>query len=175
MAGRHYTDREKAFALAELEANDGAIKPTARNTGIPAPTIRRWRDEWAKSGVPETVSVEIEPVMSDFVNDAIRVRAKLLQRLESLVDDGEKITANHVATAIGIISDKIRSYEATRESRKVEHQISLPPPEDIKELMSGLLTGVVDAARARAAEIEALEEPVAVTTYREIPQPKQEK
>lgn len=169
MAGRHYTDREKAFALAELEANDGAIKPTARSTGIPAPTIRRWRDEWAKVGVPESISVELEPIMSDFITDALRVRAKLLYRLEALVDEG-KVSANHVATAIGIISDKIRSYEAARESRKVEHTITLPSSEELKELMSGVLGGVVESARTRAAELEAIEEPVAITQYSELPE-----
>lgn len=169
MAGRHYTDREKAFVLAELESNDGAIKPTARSTGVPAPTIRRWRDEWHKVGVPESISAELEPIVSDFITDAIRVRGKLLIRLEGLVDEG-KISANHVATAIGIISDKIRSYEAARETRKVEHTIALPPADELKELMSGMLSGVVEAAKQRAAEIEAVEEPVAVTTYREIPQ-----
>jgi hypothetical protein len=168
MAGRHYTDKEKAMVLIELETNDGNIKRTARNMGIPAPTVRRWRDEWDKAGVPEEVSVELEPIMSDFLDDAYRIRHKLLMRLEELVDD-KAIGGNHVATAIGIISDKIRAYEATKESRKVEHTISLPPAEDLKELMQGLLGGIVDSARQRAADIEATQIEESVTTeYREL-------
>lgn len=42
--GRHYTPEQRAAVLAVLKANDGKVKPTARGTGVPAPTIRAWRD-----------------------------------------------------------------------------------------------------------------------------------
>lgn len=140
---------------------------------MPVPTVRRWRDEWARNGIPETVSAEVAPIVSDFLSDAIRIRGKLLIKLEDLLEKGQ-VNATQVSTAIGILSDKIRAYEALSETKKVEHKVVLPPAEELKELFSGLLTGVVDAARQRAAEIEAFEEPVLVTTYKELPSAEEE-
>jgi transposase-like protein len=42
--GRRYTDEQRAQVLAVLKANGGKIKPTSRETGVPAVTIRGWRD-----------------------------------------------------------------------------------------------------------------------------------
>lgn len=42
--GRRYTPEQRAAVLAVLKANGGKVKPTARETGVPAPTIRDWRD-----------------------------------------------------------------------------------------------------------------------------------
>jgi transposase-like protein len=39
---RRYSDREKATALAVLDANNGDALATARQTGIPRSTLRRW-------------------------------------------------------------------------------------------------------------------------------------
>lgn len=167
MSRRIYTDREKAVVFAELSVNEGNIKRTARNTGVPIPTVRRWRDEWERNGVPETVNEELAPLVADFLNDALRIRGKLLLRIEDLLE-GDKVTMAQVSTAFGIISDKIRAYEALSESKHVEHTLVLPPAEELKELFTGLLDGVVESARQRAAEIEAIEEPVS-TTYRELP------
>src|SRR5262245_52205925 len=41
---RRYTDEDKQRALAELEANGGNTKRTARLLGIPRTTILQWRD-----------------------------------------------------------------------------------------------------------------------------------
>lgn len=167
MAGRTYTDRDKAKAWAELKVNNGNLKRTARNLNIPAPTLRRWRDEWEQSGVPESVEAEITPVVSDFLADALRIRGKLLLRIEDMIERGEGNLAQ-VSTALGIVSDKIRAYEAIGDRKTVEHTLVLPPAEELKALFSGLLEGVVDSARERAAEIEAIEEPAVTTTYRAL-------
>jgi len=167
MAGKHYTDRQKAAAWAELAVNDGNVKRTARNLGIPISTVRRWRDEWQDSGLSDEVSAEVAPIIADFMQDAVRIRGKLLLRLEEMLEN-EQGTMAQVSTAFGILSDKVRAYEAVNESRRVEHTVVLPPAEELKALFSGLLEGVVESARVRAAEIEAMEEPF-LTTYRELP------
>lgn len=170
MPGRTYSDRDKALVYAELSVNEGNIKRTARNTGVPVATVRRWRDEWERNGVPESVHTEVAPIAGEFLQDAIRIRGKLLVSLEAMLDRGDKATIPQISTAIGILSDKIRAYEALTESKQVEHKIVLPPAEELQQLFAGLLTGVVDAAKARAAEIEALDmEPLAITTYSVIP------
>lgn len=168
MGARHYDDKTKAKAYAELAVNDGNVKRTARVLGIPPATIRRWKQEWEREGVSQEILEEAAPVISEFLDDAVRIRHKLLKRIEEMVENGQGTMAQ-VSTAFGIVSDKIRAYEALSESKRVEHALVLPPAEELRELFSGLIGGVVDSARTRAAEIEAIEEPVAVTTYRELP------
>lgn len=84
-----------------------------------------------------------------------------------MLENGQGTMAQ-VSTAFGIVSDKIRAYEAVREAKRVEHTVVLPPAEELKALFAGLLEGVVDSARVRAAEIEAIEEP-SMTTFMELP------
>ena len=165
MARRTYTDREKAVVYAELQVNEGNVKRTARNTGIDASAVRRWKMEWEANEVPQSVIAEVELVASDFISDAVRIRGKLLQKLEAVLDSGERATIPQLTTGIGILSDKIRAYEAISETTRVEHTLALPPVEELRELFSGLVVGMLDAARTRAAEIEAFEEPVS-TEYR---------
>lgn len=50
MARRHYSDEARAAALAVLEANDRNVKRTARETGVPASTLKRWRDDPEMAG-----------------------------------------------------------------------------------------------------------------------------
>lgn len=40
-----YTTKERADVLAALEANGDNVKRTSRATGVPATTVRRWRDD----------------------------------------------------------------------------------------------------------------------------------
>jgi hypothetical protein len=42
MPKRHYSDEEKAAALAALKANGGNIDRTAQQVGVPRNTLRRW-------------------------------------------------------------------------------------------------------------------------------------
>src|SRR5262245_10592034 len=39
---RCYTDDDRLFALRHLEANDGNVSRTARELGIPVPTLHQW-------------------------------------------------------------------------------------------------------------------------------------
>lgn len=168
MARRTYTDRDKAIVFAELTVNEGNIKRTARNTGIDESAVRRWKQTWEAQGVPEAVTAEVSLVATDFVSDAVRIRGKLLMKLEQVLDAGDRATIPQLVTGIGVLSDKIRAYEAITETQKVEHTLALPPVEELRELFSGLVGGMLDAARTRAAEIEAFEES-SPTTYRELP------
>lgn len=165
---RTYTDRDKAIVYAELTVNEGNVKRTARNTGIDVSAVRRWKQEWEVNGVPQGVTAEVELVASDFVSDAVRIRGKLLQKLEAVLDAGDRATIPQLVTGIGVLSDKIRAYEAITETTRVEHTLALPPVEELRELLSGLVGGMLDAARTRAAEIEAFEEPAAITQYSEL-------
>jgi transposase-like protein len=170
VARASYTDRDRALVYAELTANGGNIKRTARHLGIPMSTIRRWRDLWEhEGGVPESVQLEIAPATADFLTDAKRVRNKLLARMEQLADNGDKLLLRDVATSIGILSDKVRAYESINDVKKVEHSLVLPDPEELRELMMGAVEGVVGAAQKRAAELAFIEhEPVETTNVLEL-------
>lgn len=164
---RTYTDRDKAIVFAELSVNDGNIKRTARNSGYDESFVRRCKVMWERDGVPAAVMEEVAPIVSDFMTDALRIRHKLLVKLEEALDRGDRATIPQYTTGIGVLSDKIRAYEAISEVQQVEHTFQLPPAEELKELFSGVLAGVLEAARTRTAEIEAVQEPV-TTTYREL-------
>ncbi len=165
---RTYTDRDRAIVFAELSVNDGNIKRTARNSGYDESFVRRCKVQWEREGVPESVVEAAAPIVSEFMTDAIRIRGKLLQKLEEALDRGDRATIPQYTTGIGVLSDKIRAYEAISEVQRVEHSFQLPPPDELRELFSGVLADVLQAARTRTAEIEAVAEPV-LTTYRELP------
>lgn len=55
--GRRYTPEQRAAVLAVLKAKGGKVKPTARETGVPAPTIRDWRDDPDNFASTETRAV----------------------------------------------------------------------------------------------------------------------
>jgi transposase-like protein len=58
---RQYTDAEKASALALLQANAGNVTRTCRDLGIPAATLRDWRDgEGVNHAVAEIREGKIE-------------------------------------------------------------------------------------------------------------------
>lgn len=164
----HWTPKDKARAYATYISLNRNIKRTARTLNIPAPTIRRWAKEWDQNGLPKEIEEELPHDSPTFILTAKRVRDKLLTLLEERVDNKDISTAQ-LNLAFGILSDKIRAAEGVTEAR-VEHKISLPPKEELKELFSSVMLGVVEAARKRAEEIEAIEE-VSHTTFQELPPP----
>ncbi|MEM8558373.1 MAG: hypothetical protein AAGG50_11175 [Bacteroidota bacterium] len=124
MPRRHYSDEQRAEALAALDANrdqngEGGYTATSRQTGIPRGTIRRW-DEDRDRAAPAQLRHEKKAGLADrleaLAHDLINDLAKPERRVGNVKD---------VATAIGIAVDKARllrgeSTEIT-ETRSVEH------------------------------------------------------
>ena len=159
---RTYTDSDRATVFAELTVNEGNVKRTSRNTGIPISTVRTWKQLWEKEGTPESVEAELEAITSNFLEEATRVRDKLLVKLEQMLDRGD-VSPRDVTTALGVLSDKIRAYEQITKTQKVEHMFQLPPAEEIRELFLGAVSGMVAAAQTRALEIEYIDqEPIEI-------------
>jgi hypothetical protein len=50
---RHYSDEDRAEALAVLDANAGNLKRTARDLGIPRATLQEWAGGRVSAAVPE--------------------------------------------------------------------------------------------------------------------------
>lgn len=156
LSKRHnYSDSEKARVFAELTTNDGNIKRTARNLGMPVSTVRYFKQKWETEGVPKEVSEAIPAIVTEFVEDAERVRDKMLIALEDAVDKGD-IKPREMITALGVLTDKIRAMRGL-DAKKVEHSISLPDVEEMRELFSGIVGEVVGAAERRANELSEAE------------------
>lgn len=147
MAGRQqYTDQAKAAAFAALEVNDGNVKRTARDLGLPISTLRRWRDDWEKSeNLP--AAEDLIQATGDFLQDAERVRNLALQKMEAKLHNNEGTVAQ-IATVMGILDDKIARAKGLAD-RVTEHKITLPSRDEIVAALSGLQQGAIEAAAAR--------------------------
>lgn len=147
MAGRQqYTDQVKAAAFATLEVNDGNVKRTARDLGLPISTLRRWRDDWEKDkNIPAAEDLIV--ATGDFLEDAERVRNLSLRKLEAKILNNEGTVAQ-VATVLGILDDKIARAKGLAD-RVTEHKITLPSREDIVAALQGLQQGAIEAAAER--------------------------
>jgi transposase-like protein len=147
MAGRAtYTETDKAKVYVVLRANDGNVKRTARETGIPENTVRRWRDEFIDRP-PQHELVQV--AAGDFVDDASRVRNLALRRIEVLIPDSTKISELNVT--VGVLTDKID--RANGIGQTVSHEHHLPPADEIREVMQGFVQAAQEMSRAREHEI----------------------
>lgn len=156
MSRKAYNDSDRALVYAELEINQGNIKRTARNLGMPVSTVRYLKNKWEAEGVPNQVVEALPAAIGTFVDDAERVRDKLLIALEAAVDSGD-IKPREIVPALGMLVDKIRAIRGL-DSKKVEHTLSLPNPEEVRELFAGVIQEVVGAAETRAGELTAVED-----------------
>jgi transposase-like protein len=141
-----------------LTANDGNVKRTARETGVPENTVRRWRNDFQKNGPPKTD--EVEQAASDFVEDADRVRTKALALIEQKIDAGDA-KVNELNNTVGILTDKIDRAKGL-DSRRVDHHHHLPAADEVRELMEGFVNNARALSVAREAEIveaEIVEQP----------------
>lgn len=161
-AKRIYTDRDKALLRVTLEANDGNVKRTARELGMPIGTVRSNKQKWEKEGLPATIAEAVPSVITDFVGDVSRVRNKMIVNLEAQVDE-RKLTPKDNLLGIGILTDKVRLVEGKSTSRTESDgaggNLSV---EAARELFAGFAKGIVEAATARDAAISSAtqEEPI---------------
>jgi transposase-like protein len=159
MAKAAYTDDDKVKVYVALAANEGMVKRTARETGIPESTVRRWKKEFAEN--PPAIE-DIERAVGNFVEDADRVRGKALLLIEKRIDAGDA-KVNELNNTVGILTDKIDRARGLTD-HKVEHTHRLDASE-LRELMSGFVQDMKALSAAREAEIidaEIVEPPKAL-------------
>ncbi|MCC6382829.1 MAG: helix-turn-helix domain-containing protein [Dehalococcoidia bacterium] len=152
MAGsrQQYTDDDRARGFLALTIHDGNVKRVARETGIPESTVRRWKQEWERDGVPEIVHEIAAQDAGEFVDDAVRVRDKALAEIERKIPDAK---TSELITVVGVLDDKITRAKGLATHRtEVKHE--LPSPEEITAALSAAMQGALSAARHRAATID---------------------
>lgn len=168
MGSKRHDATTKAAVRAALIAYDGNVKRTARENGLPASTVRDWKQEWERNGFPEELNDVLEQVTEDVVEGFTRIRDKALLELERLIDD-QQLKGRELVVAVGMLTDKIRLYKGEATSRTESK--ALVEPQQLRELVAGFFEGAVAAAQERAEEIDEAEwEPVPL---RELPPPQE--
>lgn len=146
-----YSDDDKAAVYVALMVNQNNIKRTARDTGIPASTVRDWRTTWEREGVPPELLEVSEGIATDFTDEAEEVRDLALTKLKAAIQTGD-LKSEKLITVIGVLEDKIRLAKGLATSRTETVQ-ALPPPEELKELFSGYIRDSLDQAKQREEDI----------------------
>ena len=137
-----------------LAANDGNLKRTARDIGIPEPTLRRWRKKWEESGPPPLD--EVEEAVVEYVDEMKKTRDLALKRIHerlSSENTKEQGTLPQVATVFGILTDKIDRAEGIGSHTTHEHKLTLPSAEEIRATLQGLQQNVLAGHESREEEI----------------------
>lgn len=162
-----YTPEQMAHAYVVLETNQGNVKRTARDCNLPESTIRRWRDLWKEDGPPDLDVVA--PVVTDFVENAERVRDAALTVLEGKLDSA---TPSALVATIGMLQDKVSIARGLATSRH-ETVHALPSPQEIAETLGAVLQGAIAAAKARDHDILEADIVDGVVVTRELPSAEQ--
>lgn len=125
---RRYSDDDRANALAALAANGGNVSRTARQLGIPVRTLAAWA-----RGERHEEAAEMCQEKKGLLVDRLK---EIAWRLAEAIDNPARLqraSLSQVATAFGIVTDKIRLLEgqatAINENRH-DHRFTLTP-EDI--------------------------------------------
>lgn len=150
MAGKAlFTDAQKAAAYIALQANEGNVLRTTRETGIPQTTLRRWKDEWDRNGAPDTSDPVVAKALDDYAAEAVLVRDFALTTLKHKIPDAKP---GELITIIGVLDDKITRARGLATSR-TEHTVKLPSREDLLELIGSGARQIAEATVIREEEI----------------------
>ena len=154
MARRVYSDEDKAVGLLHLTLTDGNIMRAARDTGYPESTIRRWKGEWDREGIPLPIQAAAEQESGAFVDEAIRVRDKSLKLLETKIEKGEGNVVQ-LTTVVGVLDDKIMRARGLANMSTIRVQHELPSPEEIRDTLVAAMSGMLEATKQRHDIIDA--------------------
>lgn len=106
---QRYTAEDIAEALAALTANAGNVRATSLEIGIPAQTIRQWRDGAVSVPSPEVVRDKRAELKSGIERLA---RKTLRRNLKTVSDETIPLSLRDGAVVLGICVDKLQNLEA---------------------------------------------------------------
>jgi transposase-like protein len=161
-----YSSSDRAVVYAALEANEGNIKRTARETGYAISTVRDWKTKWEREGVEQETVDALPAVVGDFVDDATRVRNKLLMRLEQLADKGE-LTGREIVPALGMLTDKIRAYKGLDNVKEHHHVVEVPALAEMQARLETALGQLVNVGQRRQQVLDEVVD-LEPSQYREL-------
>lgn len=153
MAGRAaYSEQDKARVYVALTANDGNIKRTARETGLPESTVRNWKREF-DTNPPAKEAVETELTTGDYVGQLETVRNEALVALRKKIP---AMNGSQLGVVFGILEDKLTRARGLATER-TEHTMKLPSAEELALAGQMLAQGALEAAKQRQREIAEAE------------------
>ncbi len=169
-----WTDHDRAKALSALEINEGNVARTAREVGIPRPTIASWRDRAIEQGqalpMPADRQTDWKAVREEagqlFLANARTAAEIVRDNLEKLKGQDLKVgDLQRVAVITGIMSDK--SYDllvgrgAGFNVNVDARSVHLPA---LEALTSDELRALIarEAARQEAAAEAAVDAPIPI-------------
>lgn len=99
MGKRHYSDADRADALAVLDSCGGALEAAARQTGVSRNTLRSWAQNRERAA-PLNIRQEKRDDLADLIQGEIR------SILDAMNIRRDSATYRELATAFGIMVDK---------------------------------------------------------------------
>lgn len=141
-----YTEADKARVYVVLTANDGNVKRTARETGIPESTVRNFKKEF-ETNPPSAEAVEVST--GDYTDDLEKIRVELVAALRLKIPS---MNGKDLAVALGIVDDKLTRARGLATER-TEHVHALPSAEELALAGAMLASGAIEAARQRQHDI----------------------
>lgn len=120
---QHHTPDAKATAVARVLAGESRRK-VAAGLGVSDGTVRRWvgKAERRETAQEEKLAEQAAEVVADIEARQREARAVLLERIVALVPDSDSL--REVATAYGIVTDKVLLAEGKPTSRSEEVTVS---------------------------------------------------
>ena len=152
--GRVYSPEFRAQALAQLELNAGALRATAREVGVAAPVLMRWRDGAPGAAYSQVLhSVTLIPAKTTEPTDFVALLGqRFRQALDLLAERLPIMEPRDLAIATGILSDKLLDHRDGRRGTNVNidarsQHLALPASLTIEELKALAAGGVEPGAR----------------------------
>lgn len=102
MAKRHYSDRDRAAALAILDANAGNYSAAARAAGVPRQSLQAWDKERATAAPPD-VRQEEKVSLASLYDGEIRAA------LDAAGIKRDSASYKELITGVGILADKLNN------------------------------------------------------------------
>lgn len=109
MARRHYSDADRAAALAALDANGGNWTRTARETGVPGSTLRGWvenRDSAAPADLRAQKAETLADALEGLAWQMVEAARFTLREIKDVAIPLPELV--RMFTALGIVIDKLQ-------------------------------------------------------------------
>lgn len=152
MSGRRqYPAKRRALTYLQLVRNDWNIARTAGDVHVPEQTVRDWAKKWKDEGPEQDILEPLADGADEFLDDAERVRAKAMNRLEAIV--GDSTSVRELTVAIGILTDKIERGRGLRDLTRPELPAGVKAPKELIESVGEAVIGAIAQAAQRRQEI----------------------